>query len=88
MLAAGAQRLAEQPTGIVGLVRHAGDLGVDLREAVPVERQRVAEERLDRLLDGVVPRAREPGVVVERGGGEQIAQRARMQEADRRAAAE
>ena len=33
------ERLAEPPPGIVGLVRDAGDLGVDLRQPVAVERR-------------------------------------------------
>ena len=56
------ERLAEQPAGIVGDVRDAGDLGVDLGQPVAVEGERVAVQRLDDLRPSPRPTAgRTPG---------------------------
>ena len=83
-----ASAFAEQPPGIVGLVGVAGDLRVDLGEPMAIERERVAIERLDGVLDGGVPRVGEADGVVECMRADRVAQRARVEEPDRRAAPE
>ena len=77
----------EQPRRVVGFVGDAGDLRADLSEAVAVEAQRVAEVGLDRLGGGVMPRGRELERFAGRDSPHGVAQRARVEHADRGAAA-
>ena len=60
---AATERLAEKPPRIVGLVRDAGDLGVDLGQPVAVEGHGVAVQRLDDRGRDLVPPCGERRVV-------------------------
>src|SRR3954469_9097814 len=74
------QRLGRGPGGVRGPVRLPRDVGVDLGEAVAVEPQRAAEQRLGDPRGQLVEAAGEFLVVVRVGLAQQVAQQPGVQE--------